>query len=134
MAMNVIPETHGSTQAIQPAHLKSLKDYQASRDNLWPSVGSLEWYVRRNFQRLVELGALVKLNGRKLVVAPVFDAAAIELSREAIQRSRRPALLDATTTGAQHDASSGPDTTEPARRPRRRPPPEWFTEQDGIES
>jgi hypothetical protein len=114
-------------EPIQPSHMKTPKEYQLCRDNLWPSLSSLQWFIRRNYECLVQRSALVKLNGRKLIVTPLFDAAACEIGCEAIQNDlrgrQRP--LTALPMDTQPIPDSGPRVAP--RRVRRPLPADWPT-------
>ena len=62
--------------------LRPLAEYQVSRSHVFPSSGSMEWFVHRNRARLVKAGALVKLTGRSLV--PSASARAFSSSYSAL--------------------------------------------------
>lgn len=64
--------------------LRPLADYQVSRCHVFPSSGSMEWFVHRNRARLVKAGALVKLTGRSLVHEEKFDAEVLAIGQEAM--------------------------------------------------
>lgn len=48
-------------------------DYQAERTHVFPSVNSLDWFVRRNRAELMQRGAIVAPLGRRLIVPEKFD-------------------------------------------------------------
>lgn len=62
---------------LQPPH-----KYQATREVVFPSPTSLQWFIRRHRARLVETGALLHVAGRLLIHAPKFDQAVMDLGRE----------------------------------------------------
>ena len=54
--------------------LKTLPDYLAEgRTHVFPSVGSLEWFIRKNKKLLLEKRALVRPTGKTLIVSSLFD-------------------------------------------------------------
>lgn len=56
------------------ANLLPLLDYWVGRQNLLPSRGSLQWYVRTHRPELVKAGALLMVGGRYIVDPGKFDA------------------------------------------------------------
>ena len=52
------------------ASLKSPSDYASERQNAFPSLASVEWFMRRHRAALNEAGALVTVN-RRVLLAPV---------------------------------------------------------------
>jgi hypothetical protein len=57
--------------------IKSLRlpaEYQAERQNVFPSMSSLNWFVRQHRDHLVQRGALVAPAGRKLIEPDKFDS------------------------------------------------------------
>lgn len=59
--------------------------YQSEREGLFPSPTSLQWTMRTKRARLVEAGALLKINGRVFVDPLAFDAVLLELGQEDIR-------------------------------------------------
>jgi hypothetical protein len=55
------------------AALKRPKDYRIGREHVFPSDGSLEWYMRARRPELERAGALVRVGGIWYVHAPRFD-------------------------------------------------------------
>lgn len=72
------------------ADLVGLNAYRAARQHLFPSEGSLQWYLRRHRDRLIAAGALKLHAGRWLVHAPSFDAFVLELATAAADCHRAP--------------------------------------------
>ncbi|MDP2007843.1 MAG: hypothetical protein Q8K45_19395 [Rubrivivax sp.] len=62
------------------------RDYQAQRQNLFPSPTSLEWYARQNRDRLIDAGALLMHSGRWYVHAEKFDACVFAVGAERAKR------------------------------------------------
>jgi hypothetical protein len=68
--------------------LKTLPDYLAEgRTHVFPSVGSLEWFIRKNKKRLLEKRALVRPTGKTLIVSSLFDDVVLEVGTLKIQSS-----------------------------------------------
>lgn len=51
----------------------SLQTYQRLNGEVFPTEESLRWFIRRHRSELVQSGALVIPNGRKLAVVERFD-------------------------------------------------------------
>lgn len=63
--------------------LRPLPDYRQSREHVFRSEQSLQWFVRRHKSRLVDAGALIMLSGRWHVVPSRFDAIVLEAGQAA---------------------------------------------------
>lgn len=63
--------------------LRPLPEYRQSREHVFRSVQSLQWFVRCNKARLVDAGALIMLSGRWHVVPSRFDAIVLEAGQAA---------------------------------------------------
>lgn len=61
------------------AGLMPAAEYAAARPMLFPSQTSFRWTERRYQAELAGCGALLKLNGRKLVNPPLFDQALLDI-------------------------------------------------------
>lgn len=59
--------------------------YRSKRENVYPSVGSLQWYMRVHRRRLVEAGALYLIAGKTLIEPRRFDRVVMEDGRAAVQ-------------------------------------------------
>lgn len=68
--------------------LMPLEEYQASRQQVFPSIQSLKWFVRQNRPELAEHGAIVAPTGRRLVVVDRFDEVVALIGRERVKRQR----------------------------------------------
>lgn len=49
-------------------------DYIAARPHIFPSEGSLEWYIRDHKTALIDSGAITLIRGRWLIDPAAFDA------------------------------------------------------------
>jgi hypothetical protein len=56
------------------AQLVPLTEYREQRQHLFPSNGSLEWFVRKHRATLIEAGALLMIGGRHFAHPEKFDA------------------------------------------------------------
>jgi hypothetical protein len=66
--------------------LVSLSAYQPTRAHLFPSLESARWFVRKNKQRLIAVGALLRIAGRDFVQPEKFDGAVIEIGKDIAAR------------------------------------------------
>ena len=73
---------------MQPAlsELEKLPAYRERREHVYPSRGSLEWFVRLHKQELVEAGAILKVMGQWFAVPDRFDAYVVADGARAAQR------------------------------------------------
>jgi hypothetical protein len=65
------------------ASLKSPSEYQSERQNAFPTLAALEWFMRRQRPALKTAGALVIINRRLLIVPTAFDAVALAVGAQA---------------------------------------------------
>lgn len=56
---------------------------------LFPSDNSLEWFIRRNRQRLVDADALIVVAGRLKFHVSRFEAAVVDIGRDAAKQVAR---------------------------------------------
>jgi hypothetical protein len=70
------------------ADFVGLDAYRAPRQHLFPSEGSLQWFIRRQRERLIAAGALKLHAGRWLAHQASFDAVVIEVATAAAERHR----------------------------------------------
>lgn len=62
------------------SELKTPSDYRAEgRTHVFPSAGSLDWFIRNNKEFLTTTKALVAPTGRRLINAKLFDIAVYEI-------------------------------------------------------
>lgn len=59
-----------------------LATYRDSRDSIFPSAGSLEWYLRKHKERLIDAGALLLLRGTWYARPEAFDAEVLKIAQE----------------------------------------------------
>ena len=81
-----------TTQTLVPP-----SDYQAQRPQVFPSPESLRWFERAHRAELIQRGALLMPNGRKLVDPQLFDAAVRDIGRR--MAARRAGIQGATPAG-----------------------------------
>ena len=67
----------------------SLQTYQRLSSEVFPTEESLKWFIRRNRAELVQGGALVMPNGKKLAVVDRFDQAVDAIGRRRAQEPRQ---------------------------------------------
>ena len=51
----------------------TVQEYRAQRAHIYPSEGSIQWYLRQHRAALIEAGALLLIGGRHFVHADKFD-------------------------------------------------------------
>lgn len=73
------------------SELRRLPEYRQRREHVFPSDGSLTWFVRQHRARLVKAGALVMLGGQWHAHEPKFDSTVLEIGQEAAERAGAPA-------------------------------------------
>lgn len=71
--------------------VRRLPDYRERRTHIFPSDGSLTWFVRQHKARLVEAGALVMLAGQWHAHESKFDAAVLAIGQDAAGRAKAAA-------------------------------------------
>ena len=54
--------------------LLTVAEFRAARAHIFPSEGSLQWYMRQNRLELIRAGALLVIAGRHFIQAEPFDA------------------------------------------------------------
>lgn len=69
------------------ASLVTFAGYAELRSNVFGSVESLRWFVRKHQAELVEAGALFRLTDRWMIDPPAFDAAVLEIGARAAERA-----------------------------------------------
>lgn len=63
--------------------LQTLPDYRKQREHVFRSESSIEWFVRKHRQALVDAGALVLLAGRWHAHEQKFDVYVLQAGAEA---------------------------------------------------
>ena len=66
-------------------NLLSMDDYQKSRNHIFPSRGSLDWFIRIHREALMELNALSWPTRRLMVTELAFDNAILIIGQKALQ-------------------------------------------------
>lgn len=68
-----------SNGVTQLSKLITPNAYQSARGHVFPSATSLQWFMRRNRERLITSRALLMVAGRLLIDEGPFDCAVIEI-------------------------------------------------------
>ena len=55
----------------------------------WPSIYSLQWFIRQNRRRLIKANALIKLRGRDYIIPEIFEKEMISIGSFAAHSSLR---------------------------------------------
>lgn len=72
------------------AHLISLSDYRSNgRSAVFPSAYSLDWFIRKHKQILLDRGAIISPTGRKLINPTEFDQLVLEIGAESAKQLNR---------------------------------------------
>jgi hypothetical protein len=70
--------------------LLSLEAYRnAGRSHIFPSLASLQWFIRKNKPFLIKNSALLMPAGRVLINEEYFDHAVMEVGKIYIEHSKR---------------------------------------------
>lgn len=70
-------------QQFEVLELKTPSDYRAEgRTTVFPSAGSLEWFIRKNKAILTSKNALVSPTGRTLINPRLFDLVVLEVGSQ----------------------------------------------------
>jgi hypothetical protein len=77
----IVPENSAPTSSSPLAALMRRDAYAASRSTFFPNVNSVNWFIRRHRDALVERGALREIAGALWIHAERFDAAVLELAQ-----------------------------------------------------
>jgi hypothetical protein len=67
--------------ATPTLHLLTIAQYVAERPQIFPGVESLRWFERQHRVELIEAGAVLMPNGRKLVDPAAFDMAVVKIGQ-----------------------------------------------------
>lgn len=65
-------------------NLQSLDEYRKSRSHIFPSYGSISWFIRQNREVLMGLNALSYPTRRLMINAPAFDNAVIIVGQQSV--------------------------------------------------
>jgi len=70
-------------QKLVVTELKTPSDYRAEgRTTVFPSAGSLDWFIRKNKVILTSKNALVAPTGRTLINPRIFDLIVLEVGSQ----------------------------------------------------
>lgn len=67
---------------LQPPH-----KYQATREAVFPSPTSLQWFIRRHRARLIEADALLQVSRRNLIHPDKFDAEVLAIGQQQMREA-----------------------------------------------
>lgn len=70
-------------------NLQSLEEYRKSRSHIFPSHGSIQWFIRQNREALVHLNALSYPTRKLLINASAFDEAVLFIGQKAVHGSKQ---------------------------------------------
>lgn len=66
------------------SHLRTLRQYQAERADIFRSLEALRWFIRQNRTTLIQAGALASW-GKELLVDPEkVDATVVEVAKRRV--------------------------------------------------
>lgn len=63
------------------SHLRTLRQYQAEREELFQSLEGLRWFVRQNRAALLQAGALASWRKELLLDPEKVDAIVVEVAK-----------------------------------------------------
>lgn len=72
----------------QTLSLVTPADYVAQRSQVFPGVESLRWFERQHRAELLERGAILMPNGRKLLDPEAFDRAVVEIGKRLATKNK----------------------------------------------
>ena len=75
-----------TAQGAKVAQLLALEQYRAQRAHLFPSLSSLQWWMRTHRRQAIEAGALLLVRGRYHVNPEKMDACIAAAGQEAALR------------------------------------------------
>lgn len=70
--------------------LEAPQKYREPRPNVFPSKGSLDWFIRCHREELIKARALLLIAGKWHVSPRRFDAVVLEIGQRAAQREQVP--------------------------------------------
>jgi hypothetical protein len=70
-------------------NLQSLEEYRKSRSHIFPSYGSIQWFIRQNREVLMGLNALSYPTRRLMINASAFDEAVLAIGQKAVHGSKQ---------------------------------------------
>ena len=66
-------------------NLVTPQEFHDRYPNVFGSIHGVEWFIRRHKQRLIESGALIYLQKRKLIDVESFRECAVEISKRNVE-------------------------------------------------
>ena len=69
-------------------NLQSLEEYRKSRSHIFPSYGSIQWFIRQNREALVQHNALSYPTRKLLIHATAFDEAVLAIGQQSVHGSK----------------------------------------------
>ena len=70
-------------------NLQSLDEYRKSRSHIFPSHGSIQWFIRQNREVLMAHHALSYPTRKLLINATAFDQAVIAIGEQSVNGSKQ---------------------------------------------
>ena len=70
-------------------NLQSLDEYRKSRSHIFPSHGSVQWFIRQHREVLVRHNALSYPTRKLLINATAFDDAVLAIGQKAVCGSKQ---------------------------------------------
>lgn len=70
-------------------NLQSLDEYRKSRSHIFPSHGSIQWFIRQNREVLMEHNALSYPTRRLLIDSTAFDEAVLAIGQKAVHANKQ---------------------------------------------
>jgi hypothetical protein len=61
-------------------------DYQSENSHVFPTGPSLDWFIRKYRERLIDGNALVVVNRRRLIDILHFDRVVVDIGRQLAER------------------------------------------------
>lgn len=72
-------------QDIDLARLKTRITYREGHEEIFPSIASLDWFVRKHHVKLKQAKAIYEIGGRILIDPPAFNLVALEIGSAAVR-------------------------------------------------
>jgi len=72
-----------SDVAAALARLNTREEYVTTYPHLFPSVPSLDWFIRLHREELIAAGALLRLRSRLMIDVARFNEVVVQVSRKA---------------------------------------------------
>lgn len=69
-------------------NLQSLEEYRKSRSHIFPSYGSISWFIRQHREVLVRHNALSYPTRKLLINVTAFDEAVLTIGQQSVHGSK----------------------------------------------